>query len=55
MSILSYLGIKFLFLGSHSVSSGLNKGPVWFSFLLTSFSENLTVGRIWLCRESKYH
>jgi hypothetical protein len=22
---------------------------------LTSFSENLAVGRIWLCRESKYH
>jgi hypothetical protein len=22
---------------------------------LTSFSKNLAVGRIWLCRESKYH
>jgi hypothetical protein len=30
-------------------------GPVWFSFFLTSFSENLAVGRIWLWRESKYH
>jgi hypothetical protein len=30
-------------------------GPVWFSFFLTSFSENLVVGRIWLCRESEYH
>jgi hypothetical protein len=30
-------------------------GPVWFSFFLTSFSENLAVGRIWLCRESVYH
>jgi hypothetical protein len=30
-------------------------GPVWFSFFLTSFSENLAVGRIWLCRESEYH
>jgi hypothetical protein len=29
--------------------------PVWFSFFLTSFSENLAVGRIWLCRESEYH
>jgi hypothetical protein len=28
---------------------------VWFSFFLTSFFENLAVGRIWLCRESKYH
>jgi hypothetical protein len=30
-------------------------GPVWFSFFLTSFSENLAVERIWLCRESEYH
>jgi hypothetical protein len=30
-------------------------GPVWFSFFLTSFSENLAVGRIWLCRESEYN
>jgi hypothetical protein len=29
--------------------------PVWFSFFLTSFSENLAVGKIWLCRESEYH
>jgi hypothetical protein len=29
--------------------------PVWFSFFLTSFSENLAVGRIWLCREPEYH
>jgi hypothetical protein len=29
--------------------------PIWFSFFLTSFSENLAVGRIWLCRESEYH
>jgi hypothetical protein len=28
---------------------------VWFSFILTSFSENLAVGRIWLRRESEYH
>jgi hypothetical protein len=32
----------------------LAKGPVWFSFFLTSFSENLTVGRIWLWGESEY-
>jgi hypothetical protein len=25
-----------------------NYGPVWFSFFLTSFSENLAVERIWL-------
>jgi hypothetical protein len=30
-------------------------GHVWFSFFLTSFSENLAVGRIWLWRESEYH
>jgi hypothetical protein len=30
-------------------------GAVWFSFFLTSFSENLAVGRIWLWRESEYH
>jgi hypothetical protein len=30
-------------------------GRVWFSFFLTSFSENLAVGRIWLCGESEYH
>jgi hypothetical protein len=30
-------------------------GPVWFSFFLTSFSENLAMRRIWLYRESKYH
>jgi hypothetical protein len=30
-------------------------GPVWFSFFLTSFSVNLAVRRIWLCRESEYH
>ena len=30
-------------------------GPVWFSFFLTSFSENLAVGRIWLWGESEYH
>jgi hypothetical protein len=29
--------------------------PVWFSFFLTSFSENLVVGRIWLWGESEYH
>jgi hypothetical protein len=28
-------------------------GPVWFSFFLTSFSENPAVGRIWLWGESK--
>jgi hypothetical protein len=31
------------------------KWPVWFSFFLTSFSENLAMERIWLCRESEYH
>jgi hypothetical protein len=31
------------------------EGPVWFSFFLTSFSENLAVGRIWLWGESEYH
>jgi hypothetical protein len=30
-------------------------GPVWFSFFLTSFYENLVVERIWLCIESEYH
>jgi hypothetical protein len=30
-------------------------GPIWFSFFLTSFSENLAVGRIWLWGESEYH
>jgi hypothetical protein len=30
-------------------------GPVWFSFFLTSFSENLAVERIWLWGESEYH
>ena len=30
-------------------------GAVWFSFFLTSFSENLAVGRIWLWGESEYH
>jgi hypothetical protein len=29
--------------------------PVWFSFFLTSFFENLAVGKIWLCRESAYY
>jgi hypothetical protein len=29
--------------------------PVWFSFFLTNFSENLAVGRIWLWEESEYH
>jgi hypothetical protein len=32
-----------------------DKVPVWFSFFLTSFSENLAVGRIWLWGESEYH
>jgi hypothetical protein len=31
-----------------------DKGHVWFNFFLTSFSENLVVERIWLCRESEY-
>jgi hypothetical protein len=30
-------------------------GPVWFSFFLTSFSENLVVERIWLWGEFEYH
>jgi hypothetical protein len=30
-------------------------GLVWFSFFLTSFSENLTGRRIWLWGESEYH
>jgi|SwirhisoilCB3_FD_contig_81_629151_length_1220_multi_4_in_0_out_0_3 hypothetical protein len=29
--------------------------PVWFSFFLTSFSENLAVVRIWLWGESEYN
>jgi hypothetical protein len=29
--------------------------PVWFSFFLTSFSENPAVGRIWLWGESEYN
>jgi hypothetical protein len=35
--------------------SNMTFWPVWFSFFLTSFSENLAVGRIWLCRGSEYH
>jgi hypothetical protein len=34
---------------------GASFGTVWFSFFLTSFSENLAEERIWLCRESEYH
>jgi hypothetical protein len=30
-------------------------GHVWFSFFLTSFSENLAMGRIWLWEKSEYH
>jgi hypothetical protein len=30
-------------------------GAVWLSFFLTSFSENLVVGRIWLWGESEYY
>jgi hypothetical protein len=33
----------------------ISKGPVWFSFFLTSFSENLAMRRIWLWGESEYH
>jgi hypothetical protein len=36
-------------------SRGIDLAPVWFSFFLTSFSENLAVGRIWLWGESEYH
>jgi hypothetical protein len=32
-----------------------SSGPVWFSFFLNSFSENLAVERIWLWGESEYH
>jgi hypothetical protein len=35
-------------LGERSAKSQEGNGPVWFSFFLTSFSENLAVGRIWL-------
>jgi hypothetical protein len=34
---------------------GKHIGSVWFSFFLTSFSENLAVGRIWLWGESEYY
>ena len=37
------------------ISAVYDIGPVWFSFFLTSFSENLAVGRIWLWGESEYH
>jgi hypothetical protein len=37
------------------ICTGDAYGPVWFSFFLTSFSENLAVGRIWLWKESEYH
>jgi hypothetical protein len=40
---------------TNTTSEVANKGPVWFSFFLTSFSENLAVGRIWLWGESEYH
>jgi hypothetical protein len=33
----------------------IDYGHVWFSFFLTTFSENLAVGRIWLWGESEYH
>jgi hypothetical protein len=33
--------------GNQGLVKGLGKiGPVWFNFFLTSFSENLAVGRI---------
>jgi hypothetical protein len=34
--------LEFKPIQSHSI----HMGPVWFSFFLTSFSENLAVGRI---------
>jgi hypothetical protein len=41
--------------GNIQLIKGNDLGSVWFSFFLPSFSENLVVGRIWLCRESEYH
>jgi hypothetical protein len=43
----------FLLEKAHNSTAGF--GPVWFSFFLTSFSENLAMGRIGLWGESKYH
>jgi hypothetical protein len=43
------------FLIKRTSGEALNKVPVWFSFFLSSFSENLAVGRIWLWGESEYH
>jgi hypothetical protein len=41
--------------GHVAEGGGAMSWPVWFSFFLTSFSENLAVGRIWLWEESEYH
>jgi hypothetical protein len=38
-----------------TIHISLSRRPVWFSFFLTSFSENLAVERIWLWRESEYY
>jgi hypothetical protein len=52
-SALIMLGLALLQGGGGGLQ--LNLGPVWFSFFLTSFSENLAVWRIWLWRESEYN
>jgi hypothetical protein len=40
--------------GDKAASHTADYMPVWFSFFLTSFSENLAVERIWLWEESEY-
>jgi hypothetical protein len=54
-SALSGRLLRLWIIGSGLVILGVIYGHVWFNFFLTSFSENLAVERIWLCRESKYH
>jgi hypothetical protein len=51
-----FIGIPYDGWGCESpfVADVLDIGPVWFSFFLRSFSENLAVGRIWMWRESEY-
>jgi hypothetical protein len=41
--------------GSNRDAASIQDWAVWFSFFLTSFSENLAVGRIWLYGESEYY
>jgi hypothetical protein len=55
VTVSSELVIIRRFASSHDEVRGGQRdmGPVWFSFFLTNFSENLAVERIWLYRESE--